>query len=472
MQSVVIVGGGISGLSAAYFLEKCATEAGLDISIRLLESRPRLGGVIVTERSGGFVAEGGPDAFFTQKPAAIELCRALGLADRLIPSNDRRRKTYVLQQGKLQELPEGMFFLVPTKVLPVFRSKLLSVPGKLRLMLEPFQSRLRREEDFSVSDFVSHRLGRQVLERIAEPLLSAVYGANVDSLSARAVLPQLLALEDKHGSLWRGIRHARHAQAQRQTAGSPGSLFMSLRNGIGDIIQSLEANLAKTQVTLRRKVDKVLRGNPSSAFRLLCPDGERQAAALILATPAHAAGKMLQEMDGRLAGKLEEIPYHSSVTVSLGFDERKFGRTLDGFGFIVPRGEGKKLIACTWVSTKFSFRCPPGRVLLRGFLGGARDASATAESDDRIIEMTLRELRETMGVQAEPLFTRIHRWEKSMPQYSVGHPRRLEEIGTLVSKHPGLFLSGNGYRGIGMPDCIASSSTVAEAAVNYLQSLQ
>lgn len=472
MQSVAIVGGGISGLSAAYFLEKRAREAGAELSIQLIESRPRLGGVIVTERSGGFVLEGGPDSFFTQKPAAIELCRALGLADQLIPSNDHRRKTYVLQQGKLEELPEGMFFLVPTKVLPVFRSRLLSVTGKLRLMLEPFQSRLRGQEDFSVSDFVSHRLGRQVLERIAEPLLSAVYGANVDSLSARAVLPQLLALEEKHGSLWRGIRQSRRAQAQHGTTGSPGSLFMSLRNGIGDIIRSLETSLANTRVTTGKKVAKVLRDNPRSAFRLLCPDGELQAEALILATPAYAAGELLQEMDGRLAGKLEEIPYHSTVTVSLGFDEKKFGRTLDGFGFIVPRGEGKKLLACTWVSTKFSFRCPPGRVLLRGFLGGARDPAAITEPDGQIIETTLREIYEIMGVQAEPLFTRIHRWEKSMPQYSVGHPRRLEEIGTLVSKHPGLFLSGNGYRGIGMPDCIDSSSTAASAALHYLQSLR
>jgi oxygen-dependent protoporphyrinogen oxidase len=468
LQQVVIVGGGISGLSAAYFLEKhAAEEGGKDLSIHLMERRDRLGGVILTERTDGFLLEGGPDCFLTQKPAALELCRALGLADQLIPSNDDQRKTYILQSGKLKELPDGLMFLLPTKVWPVLRSDLFSLPGKIRLAVSPLLPPPRRQEDVSVADFVTERLGKEMLERLAEPLISAVYGADVDSLSAGAILQRLIALEEKYGSLWKAVRRARRAPPTKQ-AGPGSGLFASLREGVGQIVGSLGKSLARTQVIQGREIKKISRMSNGCGFRIQWGDGETDAKAVIVATPAHASAGILEELDPRLAEKLREIPYHSTVTVSLGFEKESFGRTLDGFGFVVPRQEGKRLVACTWVSTKFPFRCPPGHVLLRGFLGGAKDPSVIGESDDWILQTVLRELGEIMGIRSAPTFFRIHRWKDSMPQYRVGHPRRLREINGMLAAQPGLFLAGNAYGGIGIPDCIESSSLAAAAAYSYL----
>ena len=473
IPQVVIVGGGISGLSAAYFLEQQARKAGLEISIHLMEQRARLGGVILTEQSGGFLVEGGPDSFLAQKPAAIELCRELGLGDQLLPSNDHRRKTYVWQGGKLKELPDGLMFVVPTKVWPIFRNDLFSLSGKLRLALSPLlASSQNRESDISVADYVRQRLGRQVLERLAEPMLAAVYGGDVDTLSARAVLPQLMALEEKYGSLWRGIYAARRERASNGGVRTKSSLFVTLRDGVGQLTAALEKQLKRTQISTQREIVKIgfLGGIGGIGFRVEWKEGAMEADAVILAAPAHATARLIRELDARLADQLAGIPYHSSLIVSLGFDEGEMGRELNGFGFLVPRSEGRALIACTWVNTKFSHRSAPGHLLLRCFLGGARNPSVLGENDSRILEITLRELAEIMGLRAQPKFVRIFRWEKCMPQYAVGHLRRLEEISSLVAGHPGLFLAGNGYRGIGIPDCIQSSAGAAAAAIQHLQS--
>jgi len=477
LQQAIIVGGGISGLSAAYFLEKYAVEAGLDISIHLMESRARLGGVIVSERLDGFLLEGGPDSFLTQKKAAIELCRELGLEDQLIPSNDDRRKTYILQAGQLKEIPDGLMLMVPTKVWPVFRSNLFSLSGKMRLAATPFFHPPRGEEDVSVADYISQRLGRQTLERLAEPLLSAVYGSDVNSLSAHAILQRFVEMEEKYGSLWKGVRQAQRSPAQSGNAAQGqrkqgGGLFVSLREGVGQLTSTLEKRLVRTQVATSRAIQAICPTSDGKGYRVQWRGGEANASALILATPAHTSGRLLAAMDPELEKKLGEIPYHSTMTVSLGFEEASFGRKLDGFGFVVARSEGRRLVACTWVSTKFPFRCPPGYLLLRCFLGGARDPSITQESDNWILKTVLRELQEIMGVRAEPTFSRIHRWEGAMPQYSVGHPGRIQEIGRLLASKPGLFLTGNAYRGIGIPDCVESASLTAAAAIRYLQSLQ
>lgn len=470
MQRVIIVGGGISGLSAAYFLEQFAAQAGMELSIHLMERSGRLGGVILTERVGDFLLEGGPDSFLSQKPAAIELCRALHLSDQLIPSNDDQRKTYVLIRGKLRELPEGLMFVVPTRLWPVFRSDLLSVRGKVRLALSPFlPPPSDRERDVSVTDFISQRFGEEVLERLAEPLLAAVYGADVDSLSARAVFPQLLALEEKHGSLWRALSHAHPAPGGDQQPSRPQGLFMTLRNGVGHLITALEQSLTRTQIVTHHHARQLHRDREGAGFRVGWQGEEMEATAVILATPAHAAARLLQDLDAGLAAKLAEIPYHSSLIVSLAFEERAIRRKLDGFGFVVPRREGKSLIACTWVSTKFPFRSAPGGVLLRCFLGGARNPSILQETDERILNAARRELAEIIEIQASPTLARIYRWEQCMPQYDVGHLNRLEAISSLLAGQPGLFLSGNGYRGVGIPDCIQASSLAAAAALEYLK---
>ncbi|MBI4458426.1 MAG: protoporphyrinogen oxidase [Acidobacteria bacterium] len=478
---VVIAGGGISGLAAAYFLEKQARQAGIELSIHLVEERDRLGGVILTERAGGFLVEGGPDSFLAQKPAAIELCRELGLADQLLPSNDHLRKTYVWQGGKLKELPDGMMFVVPTRIWPIFHNDLFSFSGKFRMALSSLRTSRNQETDVSVADYVRQRLGVQVLERLAEPMLAAVYGGDVNTLSARAVLPQLVALEDKYGSLWRGMREVRRQRANNGDARAKSSLFVTLRDGVGQLTAALEKRFTQTSVRTRQEILKIGKIGPlgflgrvgrlgQSGFLVESKEGGIEADAVILATPAHAAARLTRELDPRLADKLGGIPYHSSVIVTLGFDEDEVGRELNGFGFLVPRSERKEMIACTWVNTKFSYRSAPGKSLLRCFLGGARNPSVMQMSDDALLDLTLRELAEIMGLRAKPQFVHIFRWEKCMPQYAVGHLRLLEEISAVVSEHPGLFLAGNGYRGIGIPDCIQSGAAAAAGAIQYLQS--
>jgi protoporphyrinogen/coproporphyrinogen III oxidase len=469
LQQVAIVGGGITGLAAAYFLEKHASAAGLDLAIDLIDVRERLGGVIASDRSNGFLVEGGPDSFLTQKTAAIDLCRALGLSDQLIPSNDRQRKTYILHGGQLKELPDGLMFLLPTKVGPILRSDLFSISGKARLALSSLLSPPPVREDVSVAEFVSRRLGRQALERLAEPLLSAVYGADVNSLSATAVLPRVVEMEQKYGSLWKAVRAARAAQAAKGATPAGGSLFVSLREGIGQLVQKLEKSLIRTRFVTGTEITGIAR--TESGFRAEATGGGAAVSAVILATPAYAAAKTLAGLDAGLAEMLREIPYHSTLTVSLGFEESAIERALDGFGFVVPRGERKRMVACTWVSTKYPFRSPPGQVLLRCFLGGARDPAILSEADPAVLEICLKELGELMGVRAQPIFTKIYRWDRAMPQYNVGHPGRIKEIHRLLEAHPGLYLAGNAYQGIGIPDCIDSASLAASQAFDYLQSL-
>ncbi|MBI2820393.1 MAG: protoporphyrinogen oxidase [Acidobacteria bacterium] len=467
--SIVIVGGGISGLAAAYFLEKQAEQATVDVSIRLLEGDRRLGGVIRTERCGEFLLEAGPDSFLALKPAAIELCRELNLEGELIGSNDERRKTFVLQGGKLRELPDGLMFVVPTRVWPVFRGDLLSLVGKLRLALAPFLPPIEREAaDRTVSEFVSKRFGSEVLERLAEPLLAAVYGAEVDTLSASAVLPQLVAIEEKYGNLWRGVSHARaqmKAHVGSKSGGQP--LFMTLRNGLGEMVESLQKTLQRTEVVTGSEVRAI--GRDGQRYRVEHTGGSEMASAVIVATPAHVTSKLLQSLDSGLASQLGRIRYHSSVIVALGYERRSFGRELKGFGFVVPRTEAKCLTACTWVSTKFPFRSGPEGVLLRCFLGGSRNRGLLERTDEKIVSDTLRELDEIMQLRATPEFVRVYRWENRMPQYDVGHLSRLEMMASSLRSYPGLCLAGNGYRGIGIPDCIQSGSAAATAVMAHIR---
>ena len=465
IPNIVIVGGGISGLAAAYFLEKQARQQGFDISIRLLESDRRLGGVIRTEVFGDYLLEAGPDSFLAAKPAAIELCSELDLAGELIGSNDERRKTFVLQGGELREFPDGLLFVVPTRVWPVFLGNLLSMAGKLRLALAPFLPPLERQaSDRTVADFISKRFGREVLERIAEPLLAAVYGADVEHLSAAAVLPQLVAIEEKYGNLWRGLSHSR---PQMNSGSGRQPLFMTLRNGLTGMVEKLQKSLRRAEVLTGHEVRSVSRDG--QRFRIEHSNGITSASAVIIATPAHIAGQMLAVLDSDLAGQLGGIRYHSSVIVAMGYHRRDLRRDLEGFGFVVPRTEARCLTACTWVSNKFPFRSGPEDVLLRCFLGGNRNRNLLERSDEQIVDDTRRELEEILRLRATPGFVRVYRWENRMPQYAVGHLGRLEAIQSGLRSQPGLFLAGNGYRGIGIPDCIQSGSSAAAQVMEYLQ---
>jgi protoporphyrinogen/coproporphyrinogen III oxidase len=491
LPSVIIIGGGISGLSAAYFLEQHARERGLQLQITLLEKSRRLGGVIQTEHvelaetGQRFLCEAGPDSLLTTKPAAIELCRKLGLADQLIPSNDALRKTYVLHRRALKPLPDGLMFVVPTKLRTLFSSSLLSAAGKLRLLLSPLLSPgvLRDSEDISVDQYVAQRFGREVVDLIAEPLLSAVYGADVRSMSVRAVLPQLLALEKQHGTLWRAFaRQAawgapresshRHARGTGGASEMASTVFVTLREGMGQLPEKLCAALKTSRVMLGEATSYITKA--AGGYQVFTDSTHRSCDAVIVATPAPVAAQLLERLDAALSAHLRTIVYRSVAIAAMGYRNippapraADWGRR--GFGFVVRRSERRETIACTWVHNKFSHRVPPDAALLRSFFGGARNEAIDRMADDSVVATARKELEDVMGLEHSPDFHRIYRWPSCMPQYSVGHLELLTKIDSRLDETPGVKLAGNGYRGVGIPDCVQSAAEASRSICDLLR---
>ncbi|MBL8290574.1 MAG: protoporphyrinogen oxidase [Bryobacterales bacterium] len=421
----VIVGGGISGLSAAYYLGKAG------ITPTVVEREPRLGGVITTEVVDGCVIEGGPDSFLAAKPAALELIGELGLAGEVIASNDDRRVTYILKGGRLVPLPDGLMMMVPTKVLPVAASSLLGWGTKIKMGLEYFRKPGEGSgRDRSVADFVREHYGQETVDYLAEPLLAGVYGGDPDRLSIVSTLPRFAEMEERYGSLTRGVLAARRQSAN----GGGGALFKTLKGGLGQLVEAL-----------RPFVPNVRQGE-ADALRAggVRVDGQWvEASHIVLACPAPAAAKLVSSLDARLAELLAGIEYASSMTVAFGYRREELRHPLNGFGFLVPKRERRSLVACTWVGTKFPFRVPDTHAVLRCFAQDGAEVEALHDDLQRI-----------MGFQARPAFTRVSRWPRSMAQYTVGHGARIQEIRERLKAHPWLHLAGNAYEGIGIPDCI------------------
>ena len=448
--SVAIVGGGISGLSTAYYLAKAG------IPSTLIEARPRLGGVIQTAQAGGCVIEGGPDSFISIKPAAMELIRELGMAGEVIGSNDHLRVTYVWRRGRLVPLPDGLQLMVPTKLMPLLTTRLLGWPTKVRMGMELFHPPGRRPEDQSVADFVTAHYGAEAVDYLAEPLLSGIYGGSPSALSITSVLPRFVELEAKYGSLTKGVLaelRANKSEARKLP------LFRTLKNGLADLVTALSARIESHTHVLRQRALAVER--TGGGFRIRLENGSLETTQLVLACEAHNAALLLRGLDARLADLLAAVPYSSSMTVALGFPDSAFPQPLQGFGFLVPKCERRRLVACTWVGTKFSHRVPPGTTLLRCFLGGMDDGGVLSETDDAITAAVVAELHDIVGFHAPPSFCRIFRWPRSMAQYTVGHPQRWAEIESRAAAIPGLQLAGNAYTGIGIPDCIRMGKSAA-----------
>ncbi len=490
-RRVAVVGGGISGLSAAYTLAR-ARRDGAPIEELLIEVADRLGGVIRTERVEDFVIEAGPDSFLAEKPQAAALARELGLGDELMGSNDHQRRTYILRRGRLVPLPDGLMFLVPTRLWPMVTTPLLSLRAKLAIAAEWFAlPHNARAEDESVASFVGRHFGEEMTETIADPLLAGVYGGDSAALSVRSVLPRFWEMERKYGSLTRAtlkaMRRRREANANSGNSAYPDSagtgtapprklpLFMTLRSGLEQLTRTLTQQLDSSRIVLGRSVTAVQLspggpgGTPDSCsrrYQIVCEDDATyDADAVVLAMPTHACASVLGSLDPVLQELLDGIPYSSSMTVSLAYDEGARGQLPPGFGFLVPRKEGRRMLACTFVHTKFNNRAPEGKALLRCFLGGARDPEVLKVDDRDLIGIVRRELKEILDFDQEPLFYRIHRWPSSMAQYAVGHAERLRAIEKHLEDHPRLFLAGNAYSGIGISDCVRTGSAAAERAL-------
>ena len=458
MPEVVIIGGGISGLSTAYYLAQGG------VASTIVESRPRLGGVIRTESVEGCTIEAGPDSFLSIKPAALALIRELGLAGQVIGSNDHLRVTYVRKGGRLVPLPDGLMMVAPTRVLPLVATRLLGWRTKLRMGMELLRAPQARPGDESVADFVEEHYGPEAVDYLAEPLLSGIYGGDPRELSVTAVLPRFVELASQYGSLTRGVL-AERAKAMRARTGAPAPpLFRTLKGGLGQLVDAIVGSIHGKVEVRQARADAVERAG--AGFRIRAGGEWLVADRLVVACEAHSGAALLGAVDGRVAELLGRVPYSSSMTVALGFDAADFARPPSGFGFLVPRKERRRLVACTWVGTKFPHRAPEGTVLARCFLGGMEDAGVLEESDEVVLAAVRDELREIAGVTAKPRFWRIARWPRSMAQYAVGHPQRVTEIEARTAAIPGLYLAGNAYRGIGVPDCIRMGKAAAQAILS------
>lgn len=454
MPKVVIIGGGISGLSTAYYLAKRGVPS------TIFESRPRLGGVIQTEHVNGCTIEAGPDSFISAKPAALELIRELGLAGEVIGSNDYSRKTFVWKRGRLVPLPEGLMMMVPTKLMPLITTPLLSWGTKMRMALELLNAPKPHEKDESVAEFIEEHYGTEAVDYLAEPLLSGIYGGNPSQLSVTSVLPRFVTLARQYGSLTRGVL-AERAKAPSNHNSAPAPLFRTLKSGLGQMISALTAALQGRVEVRQARVEAVER--VGAGFRVRAAGAWIEADHVVIACEAHSGAALVNSLDVRLEDLLGTVPYSSSMTVALGFDAADFPRLPEGHGFLVPRKERRRLMACTWIGAKFPFRVPEGQIVARCFLGGTEDAGVLDESDDAITATVTGELQRIAGFRAQPKFVHIFRWPRSMAQYTVGHPQRLEEMQARVAAIPGLYLVGNAYEGIGIPDCIRMGKRAAEA---------
>ncbi len=455
---VVVIGGGITGLAAA---ERVVARVGPGTTT-LIESTSRLGGKIATEHVDEVVLERGPDCFLASKPAGLALCTQLGLATSVMETNAALRRSFVKREGRLYPLPEGLTGLVPGRVKPLLSSGILSNMGKLRAAMELVVPRARDDADESVGAFVRRRFGNEAWRWIVEPLLSGIYAGDGDTLSVQATFPQLRETERLHGSIMRRLLGTPSAAPSARGA------FVTLSEGMQQLPDTLAKRLSSERVLMGVGVTSVSR--TVNGYTITLAGGEVIAAAsVIMAAPAHAAASMLRPLDQLVARELETIPFVSTATVSLLFERTDVPNILNGFGYVSPRAEGGNVLACTWTSNKFPSRAPAAYVLLRVFIGRAGSDAIVDAEDDALLGIARDELRHVHAITAVPRLTRVARWPRAMPQYTMGHADRVARIFALAAAHPGLFLAGASFRGVGIPDCITSAWSAADAAISHLQ---
>lgn len=466
---IAVGGGGISGLAAAHRLQELSRETGRTIEILLLEASAHTGGTLSTHRRDGFLLEGGPDSFISEKPEAIRLAERLRIADRLIETNPEHRRSFIVRGGRLHAVPEGFQLLAPTRLWPFVTTGIFSWRGKARMALDvilPARTGANGGDDESLAHFVRRRLGREALERMAQPMVGGIYTADPERLSLRATMPRFLELERTSGSLIRGMWRARRKQTaaeQRGTSGARYSLFLSFDEGMQVLSDKLTTALSPGTIRLNAKVESLLFERTTERWRLRLSSGEViECDGVCLALPAYTAAHLLRETDAPLADELEAIPYASTATINLAYKRADIPHPLDGFGFVVPLIEGRRMLACTFSSVKFAGRAPAGHALLRAFVGGALQPEMFALDEEAMLAAVRDDLRALLGIEKPPLFSLVEKWPRSMAQYHLGHLERVGRIEQHLSAFPTLKLAGNAYRGAGIPDCIRSGERAAE----------
>jgi oxygen-dependent protoporphyrinogen oxidase len=461
MNAVVIVGGGIAGLATAYELHRRG------LPFILLESAERPGGVIFSEEVDGFTIDAGPDSLLVQKPDGIKLCEELGLGDRLVPTK-APRLSFILRGGVLHPLPTSSVLGIPTRVGPFITTRLFSWPGKLRMAAETFIPPRQDDADESIGAFMTRRFGVEATRYLAEPLLAGIHAGNVNALSLRALFPRFIDTERKYGSLLRAFRSS---PRPRDTNGA----FRSLPGGLSELTRALVAALPSASVRVNTPVARVSRSNAANAprFRVQLANGESlESQSVVIAAPAFVAARLTRDMHPDLARLCGEIEYASTGTIALAFNREQVKHPLNGSGFVVPDVEKLGILAASWLSSKWPHRAPEGRVLLRTFAGGARDPRALELSDEELIDRSMTALRPLLGVTGSPLLTRVYRWNRASAQHNVGHLVRLAAIDRILKEQSGLFLTGSGFRGVGIPDCVADGRATGGQVAAWLATVR
>ncbi|MFI5323389.1 MAG: protoporphyrinogen oxidase [Thermodesulfobacteriota bacterium] len=466
-ERVIVIGGGITGLSAAHRLHELSREKNLNLEILLLEKSERVGGAISTLKRDGFTIEEGPDSFITSKPWGLNLSSRLRLNSEMIETNPEKRRTYIVLRRSLVPLPEGFFMLAPTMIMPFLRTPLFSWRGKIRMLMDLIIPK-KTSDDESLASFVRRRLGREALERAAQPMISGVYTADPEKLSMRATMPQFLEMEERHGSIVRGMyeNYRNRKKGVMAESGARYSLFVSFRNGMKTLVEALVKKLPDGCIKTGVMVEGIKEAD--DGWEVMAGDGTLDAAGVIITTSAYVTAGLLESTDARCAALLRQIEYASSAVVILAYRKEDIGIELDGFGFVVPQIEGSSMIACSFTSEKFPGRAPEGYSVLRVFVGGGVSPDIYQLDDELMIGTVREELSALLLIKSEPVFAIIKRYPNAMPQYHVGHLELVDRIHREMKKLDGLEIAGNAFGGVGIPDCINSGERASERLLQTL----
>ena len=465
-RRAIVIGGGITGLTAAYRLQREAASRDIPLDITLLEATGRVGGVIRTEYRDGFLIEHGPDAFISTKPAAKALCEELGIADEFIGTNPKVRRSFVTRNGALHPVPEGFYMMAPGSLKPFLKTPLFSWRGKLRMAMDLFIPRRERDIDEAVAHFVRRRLGTEAFTRIAQPMIGGIYTSDAENLSLKSTFPRFLEMEKTHGSIIKALRAEKKqaAETSQDTSGPRYSLFLSFRSGMQTLVDTL-AETVSSRIKLNARVEHIQQNTDGTGWQVSLATGETLNSELLcIALPAIQTSALIESISNPLAAKLNTIPYASSATVNLAFHRTDITHPLDGMGFVVPATENLSVIGCSFSSVKFEHRAPEKHVLLRAFVG----EPTSKRSETELIQLCQTDLTPLLGIKEAPQFATVSKHTQAMAQYQVGHQEVVSDIERLTSKLQGFALAGNGYRGIGIPDCIRSGEA---AAISLLETL-